>query len=154
MNTGVNLINHLGHSNTDYNLKFSNGDVTASNITSDGQTHGFFLIYSQGCYVRPSTRATPSREVHEPRNRLCVLLGNSRYGWYSPGATNSSSQFLDRHTTTPSLARRYPRGRGNDDSKLEAALHCTSDVYYRWACYEVNVLGDPSRTYGPPPRRR
>jgi len=146
MNTGVNLINHLGHSNTDYNMKFSNGDVTASNITSDGQTHGFFLIYSQGCYASAFDESDAISEKFTNLATGCVCyVGNSRYGWYSPGATNSSSQFLDRQYYDAIFGEGVTRvGEANDDSKLEAALHCTSDVYYRWACYEVNVLGDPS----------
>ncbi len=49
-NTGVNLLNHLGHSNTDYNMLMYSSDVTTSNFQNNGVTRGYAIGYSQGCY--------------------------------------------------------------------------------------------------------
>jgi len=40
----VHVINHLGHANVTYNLKFYNS--TADSLTNDQH----FILYSQGCY--------------------------------------------------------------------------------------------------------
>ncbi len=48
--TGINLLNHLGHSSPTYNMKMYNSDITTSNLTNDGITRGFVIGYSQGCY--------------------------------------------------------------------------------------------------------
>ena len=47
---GVNLRNHLGHSNVNYNMLMYNPDLTTSNFQNDGITRGFMIGYSQGCY--------------------------------------------------------------------------------------------------------
>ena len=46
-NEGVNLMNHLGHSYTDYNMLMYNSDLTTTNFQNDGITRGFVIGYSQ-----------------------------------------------------------------------------------------------------------
>ena len=146
MNAGLNLLNHLGHSNTDYNMKFSNNNVTNSSLTANGVNHNFFLIYSQGCYSSSFDFNDAIAEKFTTIENGCgVYVGNSRYGWYSPGATNSSSQYMDRQFFDALFGEDITRvGDANDDSKVDGAGQCNADPWFRWAVYELNVLGDPS----------
>ncbi len=104
-NAGTNLVNHLGHSSTSYNMKFSTSNVTDLNLTSDGTDRGFFIVYSQGCYPAAFDNRNSSGNYGDDciveafttiSNGCVAFLGNTRYGWYNPGGTDSGSQYLDR----------------------------------------------------------
>ncbi|MCD4829829.1 MAG: T9SS type A sorting domain-containing protein [Candidatus Cloacimonetes bacterium] len=146
MNAGLNLLNHLGHSSTDYNMKFSNQHVTDNNLTSNGVNHNFFIIYSQGCYPAAFDYNDSIAEKFTTIDNGCgVFVGNSRYGWYQPGGTNSSSQYMDRQFYDALFGEGITRvGDANDDSKVDGAGQCNGDAWFRWTYYELNVLGDPS----------
>ena len=152
-NVGVNLLNHLGHSSCDYNMKMSSSDVTANNFTNDGITRGFAIGYSQGCY----NGSFDNRDWNYYYGQDCfaekittiataevATIANSRYGWYAPGNTNSSSQFLDRQFFDAIFGEGITRiGYTNASSKEDNASFF-GDSYMRWAAYELNLFGDPS----------
>ncbi len=146
MNSGINLLNHLGHSNTDYNMKFYNDNVTNSQLTANGVNHNFFQIYSQGCYSASFDYNDSIAEKFTTISNGCaVYVGNSRYGWYMPGGTNSSSQYLDRQFYDALFGEGiYRVSDANNDTKVEGANQCANDPWFRWAHYEVNVFGDPT----------
>ncbi|MBN2016701.1 MAG: hypothetical protein JW794_00985, partial [Candidatus Cloacimonetes bacterium] len=155
MNAGTNIINHLGHSNPNYNMKFSRIDVTNSNLTSNGINHNFYIIYTQGCYPaafdnRWSNGSYDSQdciaEYFTTISNGCVaFIGNSRYGWYHPGGTDSGSQYMDRQFFDALFGENiYMLGALNEDSKEDGASQCNSDPWFRWSYYCVNLLGDPS----------
>ncbi|MDD3050934.1 MAG: C25 family cysteine peptidase [Candidatus Cloacimonetes bacterium] len=155
MNNGLNLINHLGHSNTNYNMKFVTSYVTNSNLTSNGTNHNYFIIYTQGCYPAAfdnrdsdenySTEDCIAEAFTTISNGCVAFIGNSRYGWYNPGGTNSSSQYLDRQFFD-ALFGEYIHNIGftNNDSKIDGSSQCSSDPWFRWTYYEVNLFGDPT----------
>lgn len=144
MNDGLNFINHLGHSNIDYNMKTYMSSVTDQNITANGIDRNFFLVYSQGCLPAAIDANCIAEKFTTIDNGCAVFVGNSRYGWYMPGGTNSSSQFLDRQFFDALFDENiYTVGAMNVDSKDDGANQCNND-WFRWAVYEVNVLGDPS----------
>ncbi|MCK4653914.1 MAG: hypothetical protein KAU01_05680, partial [Candidatus Cloacimonetes bacterium] len=155
MNDGTNIINHLGHANPDFNMNFYRSYVTNSNLTSNGTNHNFYIIYTQGCYPASFDNRW-SDGSYDPEDCIgekfttisngCVaFIGNSRYGWYNPGGTNSGSQYLDRQFFDALFGENiYKLGEMNDDSKEDGASQCNSDPWFRWSYYCVNLLGDPS----------
>jgi hypothetical protein len=152
--TGINLLNHLGHSSPTYNMKMYNSDITTSNLTNDGITRGFVIGYSQGCYNGSFDNWHWSAGYGEDcfAEKITTLetgevacIANSRFGWYIPGNTNSPSQYLDRQFYDAIFGENITQiGFVNSDSKEDNVSYFTSDEYMRWAAYEENLFGDPS----------
>lgn len=152
---GVHLVNHLGHSNVDYNMKMNVSAITTTGFTNDGINHSYAIQYSQGCYngsfdnrstvVGNYGSADCFAEVFSNLETGNVAtIANSRYGWYMPGNTNSSSQFYDRLFYDGFLNKGYYKiGEANSFSK-EAYVSWLEDEYFRWTAFELNLFGDPS----------
>ncbi|MCK4311823.1 MAG: T9SS type A sorting domain-containing protein [Candidatus Cloacimonetes bacterium] len=153
-NTGINLLNHLGHSSPTYNMKMYNSDITTYNFTNDGITRGFVIGYSQGCYNGSFDNWHWSSGYGEDcfAEKITTLetgevacVANSRFGWYMPGNTNSSSQYLDRQFYDAIFGEDITIiGFTNSDSKEDNMSYFTGDGYMRWSAYETNLFGDPS----------
>ena len=153
---GINLLNHLGHSSPTYNMKMDNSDLTSANFTNNGITRGFVIGYSQGCYngsfdnwhyngyyltedcfAEKITGGIPGGYVS--------CIANSRYGWYMPGGTNSSSQYYDRMFFDGIFGEGITKiGEVNQYSHEDNVSYMLTDSNMRWACYETNLFGDPS----------
>ncbi|MEZ5083175.1 MAG: C25 family cysteine peptidase [Bacteroidales bacterium] len=150
---GVNLLNHLGHSSTNYNMKMTSSDVTANNFTNDGINRGFVIGYSQGCYNGSFDNRSSdysygqdcfAEKITTIATAEVASIANSRYGWYAPGNTNSSSQFLDRQFFDAIFGDGITRiGYANASSKEDNGAFF-NDSYIRWTAYELNLFGDPS----------
>ena len=144
MNSGINLLNHLGHSGVQYNMKLYNNNVTNTNITVNGVNHNYFIIYSQGCLPAAFEQDCIAEKFTTIENGCAVFVGNSRYGWYMPGGTNSSSQLLDREFFDALFGEDITQvGPMNADSKEDNAAQCVNDNI-RWVYYELLLFGDPS----------
>ena len=144
MNSGLNFLNHLGHSNVDYNMKLYNYSVTNNNITVNGVNHNYFIIYSQGCLPAAFEQDCIAEKFTTIENGCAVFVGNSRYGWYMPGGTNSSSQLMDREFFDALFGEDITQvGPMNADSKEDNVAQCVDDNI-RWVYYELILLGDPS----------
>lgn len=153
-NTGLNLLNHLGHSSPTYNMKMNNFDLTTTNFTNDGVTRGFVIGYSQGCYNGSFdnwhfdgyyTVDCFAEKITTIATGEVACIANSRYGWYEPGGTNSSSQYYDRLFFDGIFGQNIFRiGEVNTYSKeADVSLMLGSD-YMRWTAYETNLFGDPT----------
>ena len=144
MNSGINILNHLGHSNVDYNMKLYMSSVTNNNITVNGVNHNYFIIYSQGCLPAAFEQNCIVEKFTTIENGCAVFVGNTRYGWYMPGGTNSSSQLMDREFFDALFGEDITQvGPMNADSKEDNAAQCSNDNI-RWAYYEITLFGDPS----------
>lgn len=153
--TGVNLLNHLGHSNTYYNMKMYNSDVNTTNFTNDGVTRGYAIGYSQGCYngAFDNRGTTPNsyggdcfaEKITTIETAEVACVSNSRYGLYSPGYTNGASQYFDREFYDAIFGEDLTMiGEANGDSKEDNAGFIASNSALRWCCYILNVFGDPT----------
>lgn len=143
-NNGLNILNHLGHSNVDYNMKLYNSSVSNTNITVNGIDHNYFIIYSQGCLPAAFEQNCIAEKFTTIENGCAVFVGNTRYGWYQPGGTNSSSQLMDREFFDALFDEDITQvGPMNADSKEDNAAQC-SDDNIRWVYYELTLFGDPS----------
>lgn len=145
INSGLAIINHMGHSNE--NVVFGQTISSANSYTNS--EYGF--AYSQGCYPASFDESTSgsteciAENLTNAQNGLYAFVGNTRYGWYSPGDTNGASQFYDL-TFFQALFEENIRSLGEalQFSKVvllnEALVH---DVM-RWVYYEMVVIGDPN----------
>lgn len=154
-NDGVHLMNHLGHSNIQYNMKMDNSDITTSNFQNDGITRGFVIGYSQGCYNGSfdnrktggsySTGDCFAEKITTIETAEVACVANSRYGWYMPGGTGSTSQFVHREFCDAIFGEEiFVIGYINSDSKEDNAVRFNSSGNMRWVVYQTNLFGDPS----------
>jgi hypothetical protein len=152
MNEGTHLINHVGHTSVTRALR-TTADQVYDELINDGINQTYFLIYSQGCYAASFDNRNPGGAygedcvaeafvVHE--HGAVAFVGNSRYGWAEPGATNGVSQYLDRQFFDALFGEDiHTLGSINDDSRIDNLWAWDYDGV-RWSCYQQNLLGDPS----------
>ena len=153
LNEGPQLINHLGHANNSYALKFNGSLVSDYNMTNNGVNHNYYIIYSQGCYCNSWDNRTPnygytgSDAISEKwttiANGAVCFIGNTRYGWGSYNTTNGPSQYADRQFFDAIFGEDiYEIGRAHQDSKEDIIPFIYNVTYYVY--YECCLLGDPT----------
>ncbi|PKN73244.1 MAG: hypothetical protein CVU50_04120 [Candidatus Cloacimonetes bacterium HGW-Cloacimonetes-3] len=155
LSQGANFVNHLGHSNTTYNMRLSNNQVTATNITNNGSTHNYSIYFTQGCYAG----AFDNRDT-EPGNYTsdCItekftsiataavgMIAHSRYGWGEQGSTDGASQYIHRQYTDAIFGENiHELGYTLVDSKIDNIPYISGTAVMYWVTYETNLLGDPA----------
>ncbi len=155
MNSGKNLIGHLGHCSTHYNIKFYTDAVTTSNMTNNGENHNFYIIYTQGCYCNAFDNRDDNGyyynedAISEQWNNLangCVCyVGNSRYGWGDSSATNGASQHLQREFYDALYGENISRiSEVQADSKDDTVPFLSANTVLLWSYFESTLLGDPT----------
>jgi hypothetical protein len=152
LSKGPNLVNHLGHSSANYNMKLSTSQVTDNNITNSGDNHGYSIHFSQGCYAgsfdnRKSTGYFGPDCITEKftsiSNSAVSMIAHSRYGWGMQGSTNGASQFLHREFIDAIFGENIVElGFALMDVKLDVIPFLDSPTLY-WVNYETNLIGDP-----------
>lgn len=153
LNEGPQLVNHLGHANNTYTLKFGGNDINDNNMTNNGVNHNFNIIYSQGCYCNSWDNRTPdfgftgsdaiSEKWTSIQNGAVCFIGNTRYGWGSYSNTNGASQYGDRQFFDAIFGENITQiGRALSDSKEDCIPFLGNVSYYCY--YECGLLGDPT----------
>ncbi|MCD6589402.1 MAG: T9SS type A sorting domain-containing protein, partial [Candidatus Fermentibacteraceae bacterium] len=146
-NQGQNLVNHDGHAwyNTigvgdDY-MYASNVDA----IDSDGKFAA--VMYSIGCWSAAFDFDAIAEHFVTNSNGGCIAyIGNSSYGWGSPGnPLYGYSDALD-HLFFNYLYSDWSLTLGEllANTKEYFIPYSQWENVYRWHQYEVNLLGDPS----------
>jgi subtilisin family serine protease len=143
INSGkYSIINHLGHANETYVMKFENSD--ADNFTNENP----LFVYSQGCY--PGHFPVDCMAEHlttSTRTGMFAVVFNSVFGY---GGYNESKETLD------GPSQRFDRqfwdgffnemifrlGDLNADSH-EDNLWCVNTDLIRYCMYETTLFGDP-----------
>jgi hypothetical protein len=146
INEGVNIINHNGHAwytsmGVGHYEYLHNDDM--DNL---GNQDIFPILYSIGCWPAAFDRECIAEHfLNNPDGGGVAFIGNSRYGWGSPG--NPLFGYSDRFDRAffKNLLQR-------DIVQSGATLAATKAQYiplsrqenvYRWCQYELNLLGDP-----------
>jgi hypothetical protein len=147
MNAGKNIINHNGHAN--YNvLSIGPSSLYASDFDNLTNTSRYGIFYSLGCWAAAiDYDAVGEHWVHAAKAGV-AFIGNSRYGWGSPGNPGYGvSDVFDREffhqLFNNGLDRVGVAHAAHKDALVGAAL--TNDTY-RYCLYELNLLGDPEMT--------
>jgi hypothetical protein len=142
MSGGLNIINHLGHCDYSYMMKFYNGDIPQ--LTNDGLNHSYNFVYSQGCMCGGFDHDSISENLNNDEHGPVALVTNSRYGWGQHQSTNGSSQYFDREFFDAMVSEEiYPLSNMNDDSKMDVIWNLEYGAN-RWCFYELNLFGDPA----------
>ena len=145
INNGVAIMNHMGHSNE--TMVFGQNNSHCSTYTNTE----FGFAYSQGCYPAAFDEATSfsSESIAEnlimAEGGLYAFVGNTRYGWYSPGSTNGPSQPYDIEFFKAIFTNDIRAlGSALSESRVVMANEAVSNAYLRWVHYELVLFGDPS----------
>ena len=153
LNLGPNLVNHMGHANTTYMMKFYNSNVNDGNMTNDGINQNFYIVYSQGCYCGAyDNRLTQqgqytsdciSEKFSNIAHGAVSMITNSRYGWGDYSGTNGPSQWYDREFFDAIFGEEITFiGETNQDSKEDNISYLNMATY--WCYYQLNLFGDPT----------
>ena len=145
INNGLAIINHMGHSNE--TMVFGQTLGMVNNYFNED--YGF--AYSQGCYPAAFDQGTSgnsesiAENLVKSEHGLFAFVGNTRYGWYSPGDTNGASQFFDI-AFFEALFEQNLRDLGSalQYSRNELVSEALSNDVMRWVYYELVLFGDPS----------
>ncbi|MCD6328276.1 hypothetical protein J7M28_12115, partial [bacterium] len=154
LNSGYNLISNMGHAN--YSVMSAKYVGSAEYLYRDDMS-GLSnasrpgILHSGGCWAAAMDYdCIGERFVLAPNGGGIAFIGNSRYGWFSPGYPGSGpndaysqeffSSIFDYGTCR--------LGEAFSDSKQAfvsyAKASYSSSPYYRWVLYGMNLLGPPT----------
>ena len=143
INNGARLINHLGHSSYDYNMKLDNSDVSSLNNEDP------IFVYSQGCMAGGFDNGDCIAEYFTVKtdDAAFAVIMNARYGWGVVGSTDGPSQRFHREFLDAIYSEGIPElGKANQDSR-EDNLYRIGHSCMRWCYYQLNLFGDPTLTF-------
>jgi hypothetical protein len=151
MESGTNIISHLGHCNNDYFMKMSSSDIPS--FDNDGTNNTLNFVYTQGCYGGSFDNRTSggsytsdcfSENFAGDDDGAVAIVSNTRYGWGAHSSTNGSSQYFNREFFDAIFGEGiYPLGHVNDDSKVDVLWAITYGAN-KWCYYELTLFGDPA----------
>ena len=138
MDSGVHILNHLGHANYTYDMKLYTDELSAL------QNDDYFFAYSQGCLPGGFDKSDCFAEIITTMDKgAFAVVMNARYGWGTRGSTAGPSQYYDREFWDAFLGeRKSSLGWMNQDSKEDNVARINGDCM-RWCYYELNLFGDP-----------
>lgn len=145
LNAGQNIVNHNGHSN--WNV-MSIGSSSLYRSDFDNLTNGarYGIMYSIGCWAAAIDYDCMAEHwVNAPNGGGVAFVGNTRYGWGSPGNPGyGTSDLFDREFFNQLF------NEGNEQIGVTTAAHRDAFVatamtseYHRFCLYELVLLGDP-----------
>lgn len=147
MNAGTNMVNHNGHAWWS-GMSIGGDNIDAyflDSVNSQGRYSSFF--YSIGCWSAAfDFDAVAEHFLTSPQGCGVSFIGNSSYGWGSPGnPAYGYSDILDRYFFLRLYQDRNTRiGQVLAESKDFYIPYGRWENVYRWHLYQVNLLGDPS----------
>lgn len=145
INQGMNIMNHAGHASY---AVMSVGVGLLRRGTMDSLVNGDRIgyLYSIGCWPAAfDYDCIAEHFINNPDGGGMAFIGNSRYGWGSPG--NPGYGFSDMFDI-----EFFNQIFNNNAARVGAGLAATKAVYaprslvenvYRWHQYQLNILGEP-----------
>ncbi|MFH1502489.1 MAG: C25 family cysteine peptidase [Candidatus Eisenbacteria bacterium] len=148
LNQGCGHFLHSGHA---WYTVLGCGDGYMDRADADALTNGLKapVAYSIGCWPAAFDLETETsiaeHLMRNPGGGTVAFVGNSRYGWGSPGnpAYGYSERFMQAFYR--GLFGGGPRNAGSAlaATKAEFVPLSRQENVYRWHQYELNLLGDP-----------
>jgi hypothetical protein len=145
MNEGQNIINHDGHANYSV-MGVGTGYLYNSDMDGLYNNPRNSILFSIGCWPAAfDYDCIAEHFVNNPNGGGVAFIGNSRYGWGSPG--NPECGYSDRYDQQffAALFSRdfYHIGATVADMKTSFVPRSQQENVYRWCMYEINLLGEP-----------
>jgi len=145
LNAGYNIVNHNGHA---WYTSMSIGSSGLYSSDFDGLTNAprYGVWYSIGCWASAIDYNCISEHwVNAPDGGGIAFIGNTRYGWGSPGNPGfGTSDEYDREFFNQLF------NEGHEHIGVTHAAHkdafvglAKNNAYYRYCLYELVLLGEP-----------
>jgi len=141
INDGLHILNHLGHGDTNYAMKFYNSDVMSELDNTE-----LLFLYSQTCLAGHFDGGQSWAETMNVKTDYgaFALVMNARYGVGANNSTDGPSQRFNREFWDAVFDEAMPEvSRANQDSK-DDNLYRINEPFMRWVSYELNLFGDPT----------
>jgi hypothetical protein len=146
LNSGPNIINHSDHCNYDVigvGCVHHDWYLYISDMSGLGNGSKYGNFYSTGCYSNAYQYSDCIGEafVKCDTGGGTSYIGNSNYGWYNPGSTQTLSCGMDREYVESLFDLGYVRvGQALADSKNR---NYPSDDYDKFIWFALNLDGEP-----------
>ena len=145
INNGQNLINHDGHA---WYTVMGMGDGYFGYSDMDNLTNGdsLSILYSIGCWANAfDYDAISEHFINNPNGGGVAFIGNSRYGWGSPGHPGFGySDRFDAKFFSSLFEENYTNiGFAIAMTKADYIPRSRQENVYRIHQYQLNLLGDP-----------
>jgi hypothetical protein len=147
LNAGQGHVLHSGHA---WYTVMGCGDGYMTRTDVDGLTNasGQPVLYSIGCWPAAFDLDQHCIAEHFLRNPIggaTAFMGNSRYGWASPGnpGYGYSERFMQQFYRMLFVEQVANAGAALAAAKATLIPLSQSQNVYRWHQYELNLLGDP-----------
>jgi len=145
INDGKHIMNHDGHGWYNY-MGVGTGGLYPSDMDALSNGSRQSILYSIGCWVGAiHYNAISEHFINNPAGGGVAFIGNSSYGWGSPG--NPGYGYSDRFDAT------FYEKLFEDDlhhigvtlaaDKIHYVPKSRQENVYRWHQYQLNLLGDP-----------
>ncbi|MCP4231711.1 MAG: T9SS type A sorting domain-containing protein [bacterium] len=149
MEEGRDLIAHSAHSNTTI-LGTNSGSVNSAQLEAlDNGPRFTGCLYSLGCYqgkVESNANCAASF-VRNDDGGGAGYIGNTRYGWYSPGNPHgASAAFLEEYFNQIGVEGKCGSGEAYVEHLNEFSGGVGND-YTRYIFYELYLTGDPDLVF-------
>lgn len=147
LNDGYHIINHDGHAFTTV-MGLGEGDYL---FTSDASYLSNFpkcgIVFSIGCWPAAfDYDCIAEKFLENPNGGAVAFIGNSRYGWGSPGNPGFGySDYFDREFYKWILHKTHLLGYAVAGIKASFIPYARWENVWRWKVYEINLLGDPTQ---------
>ncbi|MGD8397127.1 MAG: C25 family cysteine peptidase, partial [Candidatus Eiseniibacteriota bacterium] len=145
LNWGPHLTNHGGHANFTV-MGCGTGFLDRGDASALTNAPYFFVHYSIGCWAAAFDRDCIAEHfMTNPAGGTIAFIGNSRYGWGSPGNPGRGySETFDSDFYGAILSEGITQfGAAVARAKLLRIPFSHDANVYRWHQYQVNLLGDP-----------
>ena len=146
MNKGKNIMNHDGHGWIDVICTGHGEIIYNSHMDSLVNGNKLGILYSIGCWTGALDYDCIGEHFVNAQNGGGVAyIGNSRYGWGSPGnpGYGYSDVFDNKFFEAVFVDSIVNIGAAFASSKAYYAPLAGYGNVYRWCEYEINLLGDP-----------
>ncbi|HEX37457.1 MAG TPA: T9SS type A sorting domain-containing protein [Candidatus Cloacimonetes bacterium] len=145
LNAGKSIVNHCGHAWYSV-MSLGNGHLNNSDMDALTNAPAFSIWYTIGCWPAAfDYNCIAEHWINNPCGGGVAFIGNSRYGWGSPGnPTFGYSDIFDQEF--------YNQLFQQDITSIGATLGMAKSVYvpfarnhnvFRWCEYQTNLLGEP-----------
>ena len=146
LNSGKGIVNHDGHGNVTI-VSIGPGALTTDDFMALTNAPRYTVFYTLACdpAAFDGTMGCLGRSFLESPNGGGFFVGNSRYGWYYPGASGyGTGDLYDREFFKSIFVRGYSNlGVIQADAKVQRIPDSGYDDTDRWTQFSMNLLGDP-----------
>ena len=145
INEGVNIINHDGHAWWT-SMSIGNGSLRVSDMNSLTNGLRCGTLFSIGCWAGAiDYNCVAEAYLANANGGGVAFIGNSRYGWGSPGnpGYGYSDRFDDKFFHFLFKENCHSIGKALALAKAFYAPFARQENVFRWCMYQLNLLGDP-----------